>query len=311
MSIVLGKFAHPHQPHERAGSFITVYHTEFGHTQRQVAVRFNSLLVNQQTARAVHRLNAKLFVVFGFARIVVSAVFIPVAGSLPQAAVHNARRCNFDIAVVFLAFAHIFDQLTVDFVAFVMPENRTRGIFRFKMEQIHFFAELAVIAFFGFFQHFQISFQIFFVGPGRCINALQHLFAGIAAPISAGNFHQFECIADFSGRRNMGTAAKIGKVTLSVKGNNFIFRQILNNFGLIMFSHIFEELDGFVTRHNNSFDLFVTFNDFVHFLFDFGKILRRKRFFAGKIVIKAVFNSGAYGNLNVFPQFFDGFGHHM
>ena len=154
MGIILGKFANAHQPHQRSGSFITVDHAELSHSQRQVAIRFYPLLVNQQTARAVHRLNAEHFVIFGFARIVMSAVFVPVSGSLPQAAIHNPRRCHFNIAVVLLTLAHIFNQLAINLVTFVMPKNRARRIFRLKVEQVHFFSEFAVIAFFGFFQHF-------------------------------------------------------------------------------------------------------------------------------------------------------------
>ena len=63
-----------------------------------------------------------------------SAVFFPVAGGFPQTAVHNARGRNLFIAVVFLTVAHIFNQLAVDFIAFVVPENRAGRIFGFKME---------------------------------------------------------------------------------------------------------------------------------------------------------------------------------
>ncbi len=62
------------------------------------------------------------------------AVFVPVSGNFPQYAIHNPRGGDFNIAVVFLAVTHIFNQLAVDFIAFVMPENSTRCIFRFKVE---------------------------------------------------------------------------------------------------------------------------------------------------------------------------------
>ena len=106
-----------------------------------------------------------------------SAVLVPVAGNLPQHAIHNPRCGNFYIAVVLLPVAHIFNQLAVNLITLVVPENRSRSIFRLKMEQIHFLAEFAVITLFGFFQHFQIGLKVFFVGPGRGINTLQHFFA--------------------------------------------------------------------------------------------------------------------------------------
>ncbi len=311
MRIVLRKLADAHQSHQRTGSLIAVDHAELGHAQRQVAVRLNALFVNQQAARTVHRLDAELFFVFGLARVVVRAVFVPMAGNLPQNAVHNTRCGNFDIAVMLLAIAHILNQLAVNLVAFVVPENRARRIFRLKVEQIHLAAEFAMVAFFGFFQHFQISLEVFFVRPGRCINTLQHFLGRVAAPVCACDFHQFEGVTDFAGGGYVRPAAEIRKCSLTIQRNRFVFRQVFNNFGLIMLTHVFEVFDGLVTRHDDTFELFVAFDDFMHFSFDFFKVFGRKRFFARKVVIKAVFNGRADGNLNVGPQLLDRLRHDM
>ena len=78
-----------------------------------------------------------------------------------------------------------------------------------------------------------------------------------------------------------------------------------------MLTHVFEVFDGLVTRHDDTFELFVAFDDFMHFSFDFFKVFGRKRFFARKVVIKAVFNGRADGNLNVGPQLLDRLRHDM
>ncbi len=109
----------------------------------------------------------------------------------------------------------------------------------------------------------------------------------------------------------MRSAAQIRKIALAVQRNDFAFRQIINDFGFVMFAFVREKLDSFITRHNHALQLFVAFDDFMHFLFDFCKIISGKRLFARKVIIKAVFNSRADGNLNVRPQFFDGLSHNV
>ena len=234
VGIVLGKFAYPHQPHQRTGGLVAVNLAEFGNAQRQVTVRFDALFVNQQAARAVHRFDAEPFFVFRLTGVVVGAVFVPVAGNFPQHAIHYPGGGNFDIAVVFLTVAHIFDQLAVNLVALVMPENRARCIFRFKVEKVHFASQFAVVAFFRLFQHGQIFLQVFFVCPGGGINALQHFAAGVAAPVGAGNFRQFKGVADLSGRRYVRSAAEVGEISLRVKRDNFVLRQVFDQFDLIV-----------------------------------------------------------------------------
>ena len=197
--IILRKFTHTHQAHQRTRSLITVYLTKFSHTQRQITIRLNALFINQQSARAIHWFNAKFFTVFGFTGIVMRTILIPVTGGHPQAFIHNTRCRNFFITVMFLAIAHIFNQLAIYFISFVMPKNSTRSIFRLKMEQIHFLTDFTMVALSGFFKHCQICVQFLFSRPSGCIQTLQHFIFSITAPISAGNFSNFECIADFTG----------------------------------------------------------------------------------------------------------------
>jgi hypothetical protein len=43
------------------------------------------------------------------------------------------------------------------------------------VEQVQFAAQLAVVALFGLFQHRQVLLQVVLGGPGRAVDALQHL----------------------------------------------------------------------------------------------------------------------------------------
>ncbi len=57
--------------------------------------------------------------------------------------------------------------------AFGVPEHNARTFF-LEMEQIHFAAQTAVIALFGFFKHMKISVEIGVIGKCCSVNAGQH-----------------------------------------------------------------------------------------------------------------------------------------
>ena len=78
-----------------------------------------------------------------------------------------------------------------------------------------------------------------------------------------------------------------------------------------MFAQILEISNRLIARHNNPLQLFVAFDNLMHFSFNLGKIIGRKRFFAGKVIIKAVFNGRSDCDLNVRPQFLNRLRHNM
>jgi hypothetical protein len=53
-------------------------------------------------------------------------------------------------------------------------------------------AEAAVVALFSLFEHVQVGVEVFLLGPGRAVDALQLFVAMVAAPVGAGHFHQLE-----------------------------------------------------------------------------------------------------------------------
>lgn len=53
-------------------------------------------------------------------------------------------------------------------------EEGEAGTFIVHAEDIQFFAQFAVIALFGFFQHVQVLVQFFLAGEGRAVDTLQH-----------------------------------------------------------------------------------------------------------------------------------------
>ena len=191
-----------------------------------------------------------------------------------------------------------------------MPENIAGGDF-FKVEQVHFASQFAVVAFFGFLQSGQVSVQSLFVRPSRAVNALQLFAVGIAAPIRARDFHQFERFADFARGRQVRSAAQVDKVPLPVKADCFARGQIFNQFDFVFFAFVFEKFDGVFAFLFDADDLFVAVDDFRHTLFNRFQIRQSKRRGAREVVIKAVFDGGTDGDLRFGIQFLNRLRHNV
>ena len=96
-----------------------------------------------------------------------------------------------------------------------MPEDLAGGDF-LDMEQIHFLADLAMVALLGFLHPGQIGIQFLLVAPGRAIDALQLRILGVAAPIGATDLGQLEGITDLSGGAKVRAAAQVVPVAMPV-----------------------------------------------------------------------------------------------
>ena len=177
MRVVLGEGANPHQPMQRAGRLIAMDHTEFGHAQRQFAIRPQAVLENLDVARAVHRLDGEDALVLGlvtrrFRHEHVFAKPAPMAGGLPQRLVEKLRRVDL-LIVAFQAAAHVAHDLLEHGPAVWMPEHRARA-FLLEMEQVHLAAELAVVALLGLFHVLEIFVELFLLGEGGTVDAREH-----------------------------------------------------------------------------------------------------------------------------------------
>ena len=313
MGVILNELTHTHNAMQAAGWFIPVAAAKLRHAQRQIAVRFAAQTENLNMAWAVHWLKRqnlfRIIFIRGGGEHVLAELF-PVTRFFPKHTIHKLRRTNFLIPGIIKTIADIGFDLTIKLQPLVMPEDRSLGLF-LHMEQVHLAAKATVIALLGFFEHVQIGIKVFFALPARPIDALEHRVIRIATPIGTGHLHQFEGLADFARGRRMRAAAQINKITLTVTGNGLGFRQIADDFGFIVLAFLKEELDRLIAVPDFTHDRLVAFNDLVHLLFDLDQIVGRERGFAGEIVIKAVFNRRANGDLRVGIKLLNGFGHHV
>ncbi len=70
----------------------------------------------------------------------------------------------------------MLDEVWNSVQPFGVPEHGADG-FVLEVEQVHLPAETAVIAPLGFLEPVQVGVELLLVGPGRAVDALQHLVA--------------------------------------------------------------------------------------------------------------------------------------
>ena len=151
MSIVLGKSAHAQQSVHHAGTLIAIHRPQFTQPHRQIAIRLQRILVNQNVERAIHRLQA----VFGIVEFHdvehVFRVVAFVARGLPQLPPHHMRRVHQRISALDVLVAHPVFHLFADDSALGMPENQSWPGQLLNGKQVELLPEHAMVALFGFF----------------------------------------------------------------------------------------------------------------------------------------------------------------
>src|SRR5262245_52374415 len=98
-----------------------------------------------------------------------------------------------------------------------MPEHRA-GRLRLEVEEIEVLPDAAVIALLGFFEPVQVGREILVVEPRGAVDALEHLVARVAAPVSTRDLHELEAL-ELAGGRDVRAAAQVEPVALSVQAD--------------------------------------------------------------------------------------------
>src|SRR5262245_21501035 len=101
-----------------------------------------------------------------------------------------------------------------------MPKHDTWSFF-LRMDEVHFAAELAMVAFFGLLELFEVGGELSFGRPSSTVDALQLRPLGVAAPVGTGKVGDFEGLADLSGRSHVWATAQIEPVTLLIDVQGF------------------------------------------------------------------------------------------
>ena len=316
MRIVLGKAAHPHDPMQRARGFIAVTASEFGHAKRQIAIGFQALIEHLHMAGTIHRLErihrlfaGMLFVNFDDKHMLL--IVVPMAGFFPELAVDHLRRVYLDITIAVLFAAHVILKRGVDFPAVGMPENLARRLF-LHVVKVHLATKFAMVALFGLFKKGHVFLEFFLAGKGHAIDPLKHLAITVAAPIGPGHRHQFERIRrKLTGVLQMRPTAEILPGPMPIHAQRFVAGDRLDQLDLEGLVIVLVMLDGAGTIPDLGFDGVTQVDDFLHLFLDQAQIFGRERLGAVKIVIPAIGDDRADGDLDVGPKLLHGARHHM
>ena len=109
----------------------------------------------------------------------------------------------------------------------------------------------------------------------------------------------------------MRAAAEIEPVALLVDLDLLVFRNGVDQLDLEALALVAEDALGLLARPHFLGERFVARDDLAHLLLDRGEILRRERLVAEEVVIEAVLDHRADGDLRAGPQRLHGFGQHV
>ncbi len=125
--------------------------------------------------------------------------------------------------------------------------------------------------------------------PGkRRHNTLERIALFISAPVGTGYRLDFEGGGEqFSRIAHVRSAAEVDIILARVvQGKQFVFRQVLNEFGLELL--VLEQLKGFSTADFSTAPVFLALEDFLHLSFDFREIFGCHRARQNEVVIQTV-----------------------
>ena len=188
-----------------------------------------------------------------------------------------------------------------------MPERRARRLL-LEVEQVELLAEAAVVAALGLREPVQIGVELLLVGPGGAVDPLQHGVAAVAAPVRAGDLGQLER-ADPPGRGPVRPAAEIEPLALVVERDRLVRRDRVEQLELVGLAQRLEPPPRLVAAHHLAPERPVGADDLRHARLDPLQVLGMERLVAREVVIEAVLDRRADGDLGAGIEVLHRLGH--
>ena len=266
MGIILAEMSASFDTLQGSAGFETEVMGDLTDTDRQILVGVLCVSVDHHVVRAVHgtQYEGLSFHFHGGEHVLL--VVIPVTGSLVQIHSTDTGGHNMQIAQSSLFILDIILQLLPYGVTLGKEHGKSAAYQIISHEQFHFLADLSVVTLFGLFQLFQMCFQFLCGREADTIDTLHYVVVGIALPVYAGVFYQFEVLAQL-GVVYVRSTAQIGEITLIVYSDVAVF-QIADQIQLVHI--ILEHFHGFCLGNFSSVDFLAFLTDLLHLFFDGG-----------------------------------------
>ena len=171
-------------------------------------------------------------------------------------------------------------------------------------------AQLIVVALLGLFLGLQILVQLVLLGEGHAVDTLEGLAVGVAAPVGGVAGGELDAVAlDAAGGVQVGAGAQVRELTLLIEGDDGILRQVVDQLDLVGLFLFLHELNGLGAGQLEALQLQLLLADLPHLGLDLGHVLRSKGKGCVHIVVPALLDGGADGQLHLGPQALDGLRH--
>ena len=244
MCIVLGKAADTGQSVELAALLIAVNGTEFGKTEREVAIGARFAAEDFAMVRAVHWLEHILLALLrGLDRLervlavfcVVSAGYIEVLGSYVRG--HYRQ-----IAEFLLLAAEEGLEGIAHLGAAWQPQRQTETHPSGEGEELHLLAELAMVALLCFFEHDKVFVKHALFREGDTVDSGELLPALVAFPVGSGDGGKLHRL-DVVHVQDVRATAKAREISVLIKCNRSVF-EVRNELQLVRVALFGEIFDG-------------------------------------------------------------------
>ena len=241
------------------------------------------------------------------------------AGGAVEVELADVGSENLGVALFVEFLGDEFLEGAADEGTFRFPEDQALADGFVDVEEAEFTAEAAVVAFLGFFEAVEMLGEGLLVFEGGAVEALELAFRFIAHVEGGRDRHDFDVLA-LRGVADVWAGAEIDEIAVLEAGDLFSLGDLVDEVELEAggvpgaFSEA-AEASGF--RHGFGilagdrfvFELLVLLGDFLHLLLDFLEIVGGDAVLHFEIVVEAVLNWRAVGELRVGPDAEDGGGH--
>ena len=158
----------------------------------------------------------------------------------------------------------------------------------------------------------QIGVQLVLLGEGDAVDALEGLPVGVAPPVGGVAGGELEGVAlDAAGGVQVGTGAQVGELALLIEGDVGVLGQVVDQLHLEGLALLLHELDGLLPGQLKPLQLQLLLADLPHLGLDLLQVLGGEGEGGVHVVVPALVDGGADGQLHLGPQALDRLGHHM
>ena len=298
------------EPVHLAAALVSKERARFVIPQRQVAIGTRAVEVRHKLERAGHgtqREHLRVFVL-DIRRIAhdehAVAIVIPVTGDFIQLALCHKRRLGEQIAALLLFVLDEALQQLDHARAFRQQDRQTLTDDIHGGKEFQLAAQLVVVALFCFFQRGDVCFEVGFLFKRRAVDALEHLVLLAAAPVCARDVEELD-VLHHARALDVRARAEVDKVALTVEADDRVRGQVADELDLVRLTELIHIRDGFLAGQLKALDFLIFLLDLCHLGLNFCEVFRREGFGRVKIVIEAVFDRGADGELRLRPEALD------